>query len=124
MIIITANQELIVKLENSPAGSPPAECHCVVHYRDTTDSSYSFLNVSGKTDGTNNVSLLAGNAAYGPGDEKVVDEISIYNPDDFSPGTFVNVIFYNGSTEYTLVRKQIDQHETLTYNDKNGWTIF
>lgn len=121
MIIITDNQELIVKLDHNPSGSPPNECHYYISYRDTTDSTYSFLNVSGKTNGTDNVSMIAGNASYGPGDEKVIDEISIFNPDGFSPGVFVTIIFYDGTTEYTLVKQEVNENQTLTYNDKWGW---
>lgn len=119
MIVILNNQSLIVRLTADKTASPPLECHCFVSYRGTTDSTYEFLNNSVYTDGTNNQTLVAGNASFGSSDEKAVDEISIYNPDSIT--VTVEVVYNDGSFEYILVRQALTANQNLSYNDKYGW---
>lgn len=119
IILSTASQEIRVKLGGVPSGSPPLECHCYVSYRSTSDTSYEFGNNATESDSTNEVTLLAGNSVGSF--IRAVDHISIYNPD--SGAATVTVSFYDGSNSFVLVKQVLNQNETLTYNDKEGWKI-
>lgn len=122
MINLTdSTQELRVVLGATPTGSPPNECHCYASYRETTDSTYEFGNARVFTTGAVTKGFVFGSSVSST--IRAIDHVSIYNPDTPSPTVSVTVIFYDGTDEYILVKKDLLEDQTLTYNDKQGWTV-
>jgi hypothetical protein len=119
MINLTSStHELRIKLGSVPTGSPPNECQCVIGYRQTTDTTYEFGSNATLSTNTSSKTLL--NCSSAASTIRVIDDISIYNPD----GTIVvSIIFYDGTTEWILVKQTLLTDETLTYNDKFGWGL-
>lgn len=114
----SALHELRIILGSVPTGSPPNECQCVVCYRQTTDTTYTFGSATALSTNTSSKTLLYASSAAST--IRLIDDISIYNPD----GTItVSIIFYDGTSEFILVKQVLQSNETLTYNDKYGWGL-
>lgn len=120
IILADSTYELQVVLGASASGSPPQECHCVVSYRETTDVTYAFKSAQEFTDGMTDVIILLGSSTAGA--SLVIDHISIYNPDTTGTAT-VTVSLWNGTDAFILVKQGLTVNETLTYDDKGGWSI-
>lgn len=119
IVLPSPDHKIIVALSGTPSGSPPNECQCFVSYRETTETTYDFGSFIAFSNGAAGTDLISGPASG----QIAVDHISIYNPDTPSPATTVSVILTDGTNNCVLVKQNLNQDETLTYNDKEGWKI-
>lgn len=116
MIVLTATTD---KIQAVLGGAVTAnQLQCFSSWRDITTSTYTPGRTLVNTNNTTDVDIVG---APGSSTQRVVDHISIYNPD--TAAATVTVKFDANGTEYILEKVQLQTLEKLEYTNDGGWRV-
>jgi hypothetical protein len=115
MLILTAATDAIEIVLGAASAAP---LPCIASYRTIDGTTYVPGRVAVNSNGVTTVPIVAGIASF----QRVIDYISIYNPNAAAADVTVKLDL-NG-TEFVMTRVTLSQGERLEYQDGLGWSCY